>query len=393
MTSLIRSGTVCAVVFTALFTSAFAQRGGRIPARTLAQAPSVFDTAEGRIRVAIVTNELDHPWSLAFLPNGDMLVTELPGRLRILRGGSLDPTPISGVPEVAGTGGLLEVALHPDFENNRLVYLTYTKPLADGDHTPTLVRGRLDGMALVDVAELFAARTQMGGPPAGAPLIFGPDGFLYMGIGGANDAIAQDPMSHQGKIIRLHDDGRVPADNPFVGRDGYLSEIFTLGHRNMLGLAVHPVTGEIWENENGPQGGDEVNILKAGANYGWPLVSFGREYSGPRVSERTWMEEMESPVVFWVPSIAAAGMTFYTGGVFPGWQGNLFVGGLTYGRIAGTGQLHRVVFNQNQEEIRREAMLIELRQRIRNVEQSPDGLLYLVTDENEGAVLRIEPEE
>jgi glucose/arabinose dehydrogenase len=382
-----------ALLLAALVTSAFAQRGARIPARTLAEGPSVFDTAEGGpIRVSVVTNELEHPWSLAFLPNGDMLVTELPGRLRILRGGVLDPTPISGVPEVAGTGGLLEVVLHPDFANSRLVYLTYTKPLGEDDHTPVLIRGRLEAMALVDVEELFVARTQIGGPPAGAPIIFGPDGSIYMGIGGANDAIAQDTASHQGKIVRLADDGRVPADNPFVGRDGYLPEIFTLGHRNMLGLAVHPVTGAIWENENGPQGGDEVNILEAGANYGWPLVSFGREYSGPRVSERTWMEGMKGPAVFWVPSIAVAGMTFYTGTRFPAWQGNLFAGGLTYGRISGTGQLHRIVFNQNQEEIRREAMLIELRQRIRNVEQGPDGLLYLVTDEDEGAILRIEPE-
>jgi glucose/arabinose dehydrogenase len=206
MTILIRPEILRAVVgafiFAVLSTPALAQRGGRIPARTLAQAPSVFDSAEGRIRVAVVTNELDHPWSLAFLPNGDMLVTELPGRLRILRDGVLDPTPISGVPEVAGTGGLLEVGLHPEFETNQLVYLTYTKPLAEGDHTPTLIRGRLDGMTLVDVEELFEARTQMGGPPAGAPMIFGPDGFVYMGIGGANDAIAQDTMSHQGKIVR-----------------------------------------------------------------------------------------------------------------------------------------------------------------------------------------------
>jgi glucose/arabinose dehydrogenase len=212
-----------------------------------------------------------------------------------------------------------------------------------------------------------------------------------MGVGGANDEIAQDRASHQGKIVRLGDDGSVPADNPFLGEAGTLPEIYTLGHRNMLGLAVHPETGEIWESENGPQGGDEVNLLRAGANYGWPIVSFGREYAGPRVSERTWAEGMDAPVVFWVPSIAVSGMTFYSGDRFPSWRGNLLAGGLQFGRIAGTGQVHRIVFNDDQEEIRREALLLELRQRIRNVEEGPDGLVYVLTDEDPGAVLRIEP--
>jgi glucose/arabinose dehydrogenase len=212
-----------------------------------------------------------------------------------------------------------------------------------------------------------------------------------MGVGGANDEIAQDRASHQGKIVRLRDDGSVPADNPFLGEAGTLPEIYSLGHRNMLGLAVHPETGEIWESENGPQGGDEVNLLRAGANYGWPIVSFGREYAGPRVSERTWAEGMDAPVVFWVPSIAVSGMTFYSGDRFPSWRGNLLAGGLQFGRIAGTGQVHRIVFNDNQEEIRREALLLELRQRIRNVEEGPDGLVYVLTDEDPGAVLRIEP--
>ncbi len=377
-------------------TPAFAQGPGvSMPPLALDDDAYVFDTAEGgRIRVVVVTNDLEHPWSLAFLPGGDMLVTERPGRLRILRNYVLDPQPISGVPETytAGGGGLLEVTLHPGFSDNNLVYLTYTKGLPEEDHTAALARGRLEGTALVDVEEIFVAETGVGGPPAGAPFVFGPDGMIYMGVGGANDEIAQRTANHQGKILRLTDEGDAPPDNPFVGETEYLPEIFTLGHRNMLGLTVHPETGAIWENENGPQGGDEVNILGRGANYGWPVVSFGREYSGPRVSERTFSDGMEGPLVFWVPSIAASGMTFYTGDAFPGWQRNLFVGGLQFGRIPGTGQLHRIVFNENWEEMRREALLMELRQRIRNVEQGPDGLLYLLTDEDQGALLRIEPE-
>jgi glucose/arabinose dehydrogenase len=369
-------------------------QGFAMPPRPLEDGPFVFDTAEaGRVRVVVVTKELSHPWSLAFLPDGNILVTERPGRLRIIRDGVLDPQPISGTPEVytRGDGGLMDVALHPNFAENRLVYISYVKPL-DEDHTPALLRGRLEGMALVDVEDIFVSSSPVGGPAAGAAMMFGPDGTIYMAVGGAGGDTAQDLGTHQGKIVRLQDDGTPPPDNPFVGRAGALPEIFSLGHRNMIGLAAHPETGAIWESENGPQGGDEVNILAPGSNYGWPVVSFGREYSGPRVSERTFNEGMEGPVVFWVPSIAASGMTFYSGDRFPAWQGNLFVGGLQFGRIPGTGQLHRVVFNENQEEIRREALLIELRQRIRNIEEGPDGLLYVLTDEDEGALLRIEPE-
>ena len=232
---------------------------------------------------------LSHPWSLAFLPNGDILVTERnAGRLRIVRSGVLDPQPISGVPVVysAGLAGLMEVVLHPRFADNRLVYLSYIKGLGEKRHTPALVRGRLEGMALVDVKELFVADTPGTGPAAGAAMTFGPDGHLYMVVGGANDAIAQRTNTHQGKILRFRDDGSVPPDNPFVGKADSKPEIWSFGHRNMVGLTVHPDTGEIWESENGPQGGDEINIIKKGANYGWPLVSYGREYGGPRVSRR-----------------------------------------------------------------------------------------------------------
>ena len=268
-----------------------------------------METAEQRVRVTLLKG-LAHPWSLAFLPGGDILVTERnAGRLRIVRNGVLDPRPISGVPPVYGAGlaGLMEVVLHPKFSETRLVYLSFSKPMGGGAHTSALVRGRLRGMALTDVREIFVADAVGKGPAAGNPIVFGRDGFLYMGVGGAVDDVAQKTNSHFGKMVRLRDDGSVPPDNPFVGRPEYKPEIYSLGHRNMLGLAVHPVTGAIWENENGPLGGDEVNILKPGANYGWPLVTFGRQYNGAKVSNQTSREGFVDPELIWVPSIAGIG--------------------------------------------------------------------------------------
>ena len=368
-----------------------------VPPLPLADAPFVIDTAEqGQVRV-VPMKGLDLPWDMVFLPSGEILVTERPGmRLRIVRDFTLDPTPIGGVPEIggAGGGGLMSVAIHPDFEENGWVYLSYTKSAARGGRAIGLARGRLDGMNLVDVREIFAAEEQGGGPAPGLPLVFGPDGFLYYGIGGANDEIAQRGDSYYGKVLRLNDDGSAAAGNPFAGRAGFHPELFSIGHRNMVGMTIHPASGAVWQNENGPQGGDEVNILAAGANYGWPLVSYGRDYSGTPVNGgRRQMEGMQDPVLFWVPSIAISGMTFYTGDRFPAWQGNLFVGGLQFGRIPRTGQMQRIVFNDNGEEIRREAFFVDLRQRIRDVTQGPDGLLYVLTDEQEGALLRLEPME
>jgi len=225
-------------------------------------------------------------------------------------------------------------------------------------------------------------------------MAFGKDGMIYMGVGIAdppNAARAQDKNDLAGKVLRLKDDGTIPPDNPFVGKTGYRPEIFTMGHRNPMGLIVHPETGAIWENEDGPNGGDEINILQAGRNYGWPVVSDGRFYAGPRVTEKPYQDGMEMPLVFWVPSIAISGMTVYTGDRFPNWKGNVFVGAMRQGEIPGTGHLQRVVFNNKTEEIRREPMLIELHQRIRDVHQGPDGLLYLLTEENQAVLLRIEP--
>jgi glucose/arabinose dehydrogenase len=365
-----------------------------LPVPPLGAGPFVFETAEARkIRVTVVARGLSHPWSLVFLPDGNLLVTERPGRLRVVRNGVLDPTPISGVPRprTDGNGGLMDIAIHPKFAENRLVYLTYTKPVENGRGTPALARGRLDGNALVDVKDLVVPEAYDGNSGLGGRIVFGRDGMIYFATGGNIPKVSQDPASLRGKILRLRDDGSVPPDNPFVNRAGYRPEIFTLGHRNTLALIVHPETGAVWNSENGPNGGDEINIILAGRNYGWPLVSFGREYPGPRVSEHPTREGFESPLVTWIPSIAASGMTVYTGDRFPAWKGNAFVGAMRTGEIQGTGHLQRIVFNAKTEEIRRESMLNELRQRIREVRQGPDGLLYLLTDEDDGALLRIEP--
>lgn len=351
------------------------------------------------IRVETLATGLSHPWNLAFLPDGAILVTERTGRLRVIRNGVLDPQPIDGVPKVhsEGRAGLMGIALHPRFAENRLIYLSYSKGGERGI-TPALARGRFDGKALTDVRDIFVADGWDVGTASvgGAAIAFGPDGLLYMTVGGAINSSttgkrAQDPSSHVGKVLRLRDDGSVPDSNPFVGRAGYKPEIFSMGHRNQLGLAFHPDTGLLWASENAPQGGDEVNIILPGRNYGWPIVSYGREYQGPRVSERHWQEGMELPAILFIPSIAPSGMTFYTGDRFPAWKGNLFVASLRTGRILGTGHIDRIAFNERGEELRREALLANLGQRIRDVRQGPDGLLYVLTEAEDGALLRLEP--
>jgi aldose sugar dehydrogenase len=364
------------------------------PVPPLGAGPFTFDTAEQhKIRVTVMTRGLSHPWAIAFLPDGGLLVTERPGRIRIIRNGVLDPTPIAGVPGVRtdGNGGLMDIALHPQFATNRLLYFTYTKPVENGKGTPSLARGRLDGGALTDVRDLLVPEAYEGNSGLNGRLVFGRDGMVYMSTGGNIGKVAQDPASLRGKVLRLRDDGTVPPDNPFVGRQGYRPEIYTLGHRNTLAMIVHPETGAVWNNENGPNGGDEINIIVPGRNYGWPIVSFGRDYPGPKISEHPTREGFESPLVVWLPQIAVAGMAVYTGDRFPAWKGNVFVGGMRTGGIPGTGHLERIVFNGKTEELRRESMLNELKQRIREVRQGADGLLYLLTDEDDGALLRIEP--
>lgn len=389
---------VAALLLVMVTTSHAAQAPIGLPVPPLGAGPWVIDTAEQhRIRLSVVTRGLSHPWAIAFLPNRDMLVTERAGRLRLVRGGVLDPQPIAGLPAIRtdGNGGLMDVTLHPQFERNRLVYFTYTKPVGDRMGAPALARGRLEGHALVDVQDLLVPDYYAGNSGLNGRVTFGPDGKVYMSTGGRSDNdvvnVAQGPKSLRGKVLRLNDDGTVPGDNPFVGREGYRPEIYTLGHRNTLGLIAHPVTGQIWQHENGPNGGDELNVILPGRDYGWPVVSFGRDYSGRRISAHPTRDGLETPLVYWVPAIAAAGMAVYTGEQFPVWKGNLFVGAMMEGRIPGTGHLQRIVFNANMEEIRRESMLREFRQRIREVRQGPDGFLYLLTDEDDGALLRIEP--
>lgn len=370
-----------------------------LPAVPLPDEPLVLRThAIEAIRVVVVAKGLSHPWGMAFLPGGGILVTERDaGRLRMIRGGVLDPEPLDGVPEVLSRGlaGLMDVAAHPAFAENRLVYLSYTRPLPDETGTVAVVRGRLDGMALRDVEDVFVAEP-FGGTTAGARLAFAPGGLLYVTVGGAFrtdplESRAQDPGTHAGKLLRLRDDGSVPEDNPFVGRAGYEPAIYSLGHRNQNGLTLHPDTFAPMTVEHGVQGGDELNVIEAGRNYGWPVVSYGRQYDGARIGDGFRAPGMEEPLVLWVPSIAPSGLTWYTGDRFPAWKGNLFVGSMMTGRIPGTGHLERIVFNENDEELARESLLTGLRQRIRDVRQGPDGLLYLLTDADEGALLRIEP--
>lgn len=363
-----------------------------IPHVPLGDGPFIFDTAEQhKIRVVVVTKGLSHPWSLAFLPDGNMLVTERAGRLRLIHDGKLEPQPLAGVPKVYAVrnAGLFDVILHPKFSENHLIYLSYTKAGENGQSAIALARGRLKEGGLIDVRDLFVGEwTNVLG---GSRLVFGRDGMIYMTTGAATGNLAQDPDSDYGKILRLREDGTVPSDNPFAGKSGHKPEVYTLGHRDQLGLAMNPETGAILNSENGPNGGDEINLIQPGRNYGWPLVSFGRAYDGPRISESPTSEGIESPLVVWLPSIAPSGMTFYTGDRFPAWKNNIFVGGMRRGEISGTGRLERIVFNDKMEELRRESLLTELRQRIRDVRQGPDGLLYVLTEEEDGALLRIEP--
>jgi aldose sugar dehydrogenase len=343
-----------------------------------------------KFRVVPIVKGLANPWSIAFLPNGDMLVTERPGRLRIVRKGTLDVQPISGTPQVwaVGQGGLLEVLPHPQFAKNQLVYLTYSKPCEQGA-TTALLRGRFDGKALVDAKDLFVAdNCNTGNPHFGSKLAFGRDGMLYMTIGERGDRNrSQNTAIHGGKILRLKEDGTAPPDNPFAGKEGYKAEIFSFGHRNPQGLAFQPGTDALWANEHGPQGGDELNIVQPAKNYGWPVASYGREYGpdGSLVSMHPWKEGIEDPVLVWSPSIGISGMIFYTAEQFPQWKGNIFVGALS--GLA----LYRIGFNEKGGLMGREALLVPSRQRIRDVRQGPEGFIYVAVDSNPGGVLRIEP--
>ena len=354
----------------------------------LGSAARTFQSEEHTFEVVTVVDGLAHPWGMAFLPNGDVLVTERPGRLRLVRDGGLVDAPIDGVPAVNDRrqGGLLDVTLHPDFESNRLVYLSYSAD-GEGGAGTEVARGRLDGDAFVDVEVIFVARPKTSGSlHYGSRLQFGPDGLLYVTLGERYSHMdqAQDPSNHLGTVVRLRDDGSIPEGNPFVDGEGGAPEVFTYGHRNVQGIDVRPSDGSIWIHEHGPKGGDEINVLRAGANYGWPAITYGVDYSGAVISEKTHAPGMEQPVLHWTPSIAPSGMVFYDGDAFPAWKDDLFVGAL-----AAT-HLRRVVF-QGDEVVHQEVLLSDLARRIRDVEVGPDGLPYLLTDHADGSLLRLEP--
>jgi glucose/arabinose dehydrogenase len=348
-------------------------------------------------RVVTVVDGLIQPWSIAFLPGGDALITERPGRLRILRQGKLMPQAVEGIPKVfhSGQGGLLEVMPHPNFASNRLLYISYSKPGAtDSDSRTALIRGRFENDQLTDVKEIFDAVSKGRGHYSGK-IAFDKNGYLFLSLGDRQVAPegnleahpAQDLSNHHGKIVRLHDDGRVPADNPFVNRAGAKPEIWSYGHRNVQGLSIHPETGDLWADEHGPQGGDELNLIQPGKNYGWPVIGYGVNYqTGLAIHSGTHRQGMEQPMRVWVPSIGISGLMIYTGDRFPQWRGNLFIGGM-----AGQ-QLSRLTMNGPR--VVNEETLVQQRGRIRDIRQGPDGHIYLVTDDRDGKptpVLRVEP--
>ena len=349
-------------------------------------------------RIDTVATGLVNPWSMAFLPGGDLLITERPGRLRIVRGGKLLDAPVAGVPEVVsrGQGGLLDVVPHPNFAANRLLYLSYSKATGDSAAATTaVVRGRFENDRLTNLQEVFLAQSRGGPGHFGSRLAFDREGYLFITVGdrivpptGNLEAHpAQDVSNHNGTINRLHDDGRVPSDNPFVGRDGARPEIWSYGHRNPQALAIHPETGDIWSTEHGPQGGDELNLIRKGLNYGWPVIGFGVNYnSGSAIHSGTRREGMEQPVHVWVPSIGVSGMLIYTGDKFPAWKGSVFAGGLVGEQLA------RITLDGQRAELAE--VLARRVGRIRDVRQGPDGFIYLAIDNRQGAptpIVRVVP--
>lgn len=358
------------------------------------EGPFYYDTAEGMdIRVRVIARGLDHPWGITWLPDGSALVTEKnAGTIRRIVDDKLQEEPVQGVPEdmvVSRYTGLLDLVTHPDFDNQPWVYMSYNKALGDDKSAIAVARGRWDGKHIQDTEEVFVGQE---GTTNGVRMLFGADGMLYVGVYVTSDDV--EPHFHtrnqKGKVLRLTPEGEIPEDNPFVEEEDFLPEIYTYGHRTTTGLALHPETGEIWSAEMGPNGGDEVNRLEAGGNYGWPLVSLARAYGGPWQTGLFQMEGTIDPEAYWMPGISPSSLTFYDGEEFPRWQGDLFVAGMQEGQIPGTGHLQRIKFNDAGEEIRRERLLTDLRQRIRDVDVGPDGRLYLLTDEDDGVVMRIE---
>jgi aldose sugar dehydrogenase len=380
--------------------------GAGCGSRTDAASQGPIASEQATFDLVTVVSGLEHPWGMAFMPGGDVLVTERPGRLRIIRDGMLDPAPIGGVPPVyaRGQGGLLDVALDPNFASNRVIYLSYAATGEGGlslDHLfeelqgfvrgrgrnstrvarATLGDGRLEHLEVIFAAEPLVRSDHH----FGSRLAFDPDGYLFITVGERGQgARAQDLADDNGSVIRLYPDGRVPEDNPFAGAAGARPEIFSYGHRNPQGLAIHPETGIPWLHEHGPQGGDELNVVRPGVNYGWPVITYGIDYSGAPIGEGTRKEGMAQPIHYWVPSIAPSGMAFYHGGAFPQWRGDLFVGALR-------GQALVRLELDGEQVVTEERLLVGAIGRIRDVELGPDGCLYLLTDESDGGIYRLEP--
>lgn len=376
----------------------------RPPVTLLGDGPWDLATERQKIHVSVLTKGLDHPWAIAFVPGGDMLVTERDGRLRVIRKGVLDPAPITGLPDIlrGGLGGLMDIALHPNFARNRLIYMSYSKPGATVRDQSTLavMRARWDGgSTLTDARDIFVADAWYGAAPLparccgqgpasgsyGSRIAFDRKGYLFITSGDRNyGERVQDPSNHFGKILRLNDDGSVPKDNPFVGKPGYKPEIWSTGHRNPLGLFFHPKTGALWETEFGPRGGDELNRIERGKNYGWIDVTQGAHYNGEPAKGVKGVPGMEDPVLTWAPSINPGNLVFYTGNRFPGWKGDMLMPNMSR-------SLLRVTFDGKGNPVGQERMLTDLKQRLRDIRIGPDGNLYVLTDETAGAVLRIEP--
>jgi glucose/arabinose dehydrogenase len=404
MTLSLRSGAWAAAAVVLVAARLLAQQPPAPAAPPAAGTSQLVDVQGGKVRLVTVATGLFHPWSIAILPDGGgMLVAEKNGHLRMIRNDTLDPQPVWTAPPVKQGDGLHWITLHPQFTQNRLVYMSYPKEGERGNSL-AVARGRLDGAALTGVTEIFVADAWETSGNLAGKILFGRDGMLYVTVGdrdriccnGTDDNSlrikAQALDNHVGKTLRLRDDGTVPPDNPFVGRAGAKPEIYTYGHRNGYGLAVHPVTGELWQAEIGPMGGDEVNVLLPGHNYGWPLVSMGRNYTGTLVSNEPWFRAgMDNPRMFWVPSISPSSLLFYTGDKFPRWKDNMLVGSLNGLAI------QRIAFNQPSQAERREPLLRALNLRFRDVAQGPDGFLYVATELGsggqaaDGTILRIEP--
>jgi aldose sugar dehydrogenase len=401
----------CAVVFLSLVAPLHAAQAPApaIPPKSLTEPSYSFDTAEQhRLRAVVVAKGLNHPFAVALLPGGDALVSERGGKLRLVRNAAgaqgaptvLEAQEVTGLPVIAKpyrNGGLHDVVLHPRFAENKFVYFSFNKPPPEvaGAAAParpqsllTVVRARFDGKALVDAKEIFVGKPAT---TSGSRIAFDGNGMLYIVIGAAFGDEAQKMDNTVGKVLRIRDDGSIPADNPFVGKKDVSPAVFTLGHRDPLGLTVHP-SGVVLAVEHGPNGGDELNVIQAGKNYGWPKATFGRDYNGSVLTESPVAAGIEAPLVVWLPSIGPTGLAVYTGDRFPQWKGNVFVGSVRRGEIPGTGGLERVVFNEKLQELRRETLLTDFHHRVRDVRQGPDGLLYVLTDEEDGVLLRLEPE-